>query len=179
MMSDWTRDILDFWFGLAPERHWRVDPVLDAEIVTRFGALWEEQRHRPAGDFLASPDDALAAIILFDQFPRNMFREDARAFASDSLARAITKEALDRGYDQETAKERRHFFYLPLEHSEDLEDQDRSVALFEKLGSAEYLDYAVKHRDVIVRFGRFPHRNAVLGRASTEEEIAFGLEPAW
>ena len=145
----------------------------------RFLATWEEQRSRPAEDFLGSPDEALAAVLLFDQMPRNMFRGDPRSFATDAIARDIAAAAVERGYDARLPAERRIFLYLPFEHGEDLADQDRSVALFEAIGNDFYTDFARKHRDVIVRFGRFPHRNAVLGRASTQDEVAFGLEPAW
>lgn len=177
--EDWRRDVIDFWFGLPPERHWRRDPALDAEIMRRFGALWRKEKGRPAQAFLDSAEAALAAIILFDQFPRNMFRDQARAFATDPLARAIAGAAIDRGYDQQVARERRHFLYLPLEHSEAIADQERSVALFERLGDERYLDFARKHHAVIARFGRFPHRNRVLGRESSAQEEAFGLDPAW
>ncbi|HEY0324356.1 MAG TPA: DUF924 family protein [Allosphingosinicella sp.] len=175
----WQREILDFWFGLESEQHWEVDPALDATCRERFLADWEEQRTRPAEDFLGSADEALAAILLFDQMPRNMFRGDPRSFATDKLARDIAAAAVERGYDAELPVDRRVFVYLPFEHSEELADQDRSVGLFEALGEDFYADFARKHRNVIARFGRFPHRNAVLGRPSTEEEIAFGLEPAW
>ena len=175
----WQSDILGFWFGLEDERHWEVDPKLDAICRGRFLSPWEEQRFRPAADFLGSADEALAAILLFDQMPRNMFRGDARSFASDPLARDIAAGAVDRGYDQQLQVERRIFLYMPFEHSEELADQDRSVALFQAIGDDFYTGFARKHRDVIARFGRFPHRNAVLGRSSTDEEIAFGLNPPW
>ena len=175
----WQQDILDFWFSLDQEQHWKVDPVLDAACRERFLDLWDEQRSRPTEGFLGSPDEALAAILLFDQMPRNMFRADPRSFATDALARDIAGRAVDRSYDAKLPVERRIFLYLPFEHSEELADQDRSVGLFEAIGNDFYTDFARKHRDVIARFGRFPHRNAVLGRASTDEETAFGLEPAW
>ena len=175
----WQSEIQDFWFGLEGEQHWEVDPQLDAACRERFLTHWEEQRTRPAEDFLGSPDEALAAILLFDQMPRNMFRGDARSFATDPLARDIAAGAVDRGYDAKLPVDRRVFLYMPFEHSEELADQDRSVALFEALGDDFYAGFARKHRDVIARFGRFPHRNAVLGRPSTDEETAFGLEPAW
>ncbi|HEY0324486.1 MAG TPA: DUF924 family protein [Allosphingosinicella sp.] len=175
----WQREILEFWFGLEGEQHWEVDPAIDAACRERFLADWEAQRERPAKDFLGSADEALAAILLFDQMPRNMFRGDARSFATDKLARDIAAGAVDHGYDAELPVERRVFLYMPFEHSEELADQDRSMALFEALGDEFYTGFARKHRDVVARFGRFPHRNAVLDRVSTEEEIAFGLEPAW
>ncbi len=175
----WQQDIVDFWFALEDEQHWKVDPALDAAIRERFLDLWEEQRSGRAADFLGSADEALAAILLFDQIPRNMFRDDARSFATDGLARDIAAGAVDRGLDAELPPRRRLFLYLPFEHSESLADQERAVRLIGALDNAEWTDFAVKHRDVIARFGRFPHRNAVLGRASTDEEIAFGLEPAW
>jgi uncharacterized protein (DUF924 family) len=175
----WQQDILDFWFSLDGEQHWKADPEIDAECRERFLTHWEDQRSRPAENFLGSPDGALAAVLLFDQMPRNMFRGDPRSFATDPLARDIAAAAVDRGYDAKLPVERRVFLYMPFEHSEELADQHRSVALFEALGDEFYTDFARKHRDVIVRFGRFPHRNEVLGRASTDEETAFGLEPAW
>ena len=175
----WQQEILDFWFSLNQEQHWIVDSAVDMACRERFLDAWEEQRFRPATDFLGAPEEALAAILLFDQMPRNMFRGDPRSFATDPLARAIAAEAVERGYDAKLPVERRIFLYMPFEHSENLADQDRSVALFEALGDEFYTGFARKHRDVIARFGRFPHRNAVLGRPSTDEETAFGLEPAW
>ena len=178
-MTDWTRDILGYWFGLDPEQWWAQDDALDGEVRTRFLDLWERERERPAPDFTGSADEALAAVILFDQFPRNMFRDDPRAFATDPLARAITGEALANGYFGALPDERKTFLIMPLQHSESLEDQERSVALFRQIGNPETLDFALKHRDVIARFGRFPHRNAALGRESTAEEEEFGLTPPW
>jgi uncharacterized protein (DUF924 family) len=176
----WQEAVLNFWFGLPPERHWRVDEALDRQIAERFERLWDCERSRgESARFLVSPDTALAAVILFDQFPRNMFRGTARQFATDGLARSIAEAALDRGFDTALPADRRLFLYMPFEHSEDLADQDRSVALFEVLGDPFYIGFARKHRDVIARFGRFPHRNAMLGRENTQEEQAFGLEPAW
>ena len=179
MADDWRNDVLGFWFGLDEQRHWTRDDRLDAECASRFGTLWKSERGKPLDTFLTDPDGALAAIILFDQFPRNMFRDDPRAFATDPLAREIAAAMVDRGWDQQIAQDRRHFAYMPFEHSERLADQDRSLRLFAAMGNDFYSDFAAKHRDVIVRFGRFPHRNAVLGRASTPSEEAFGLEPAW
>src|SRR5690606_119569 len=137
--------------------------------------------------WLAPPRGRLALVILIDQFSRNLFRGDARAFAHDALARRWVSEGLDAGADRALRAIERVFFYLPLEHSESLADQQRSVALFERLCAdvppalqgtfAGYLDYAVRHRDVIVRFGRFPHRNASLGRATTPEEAEFLRQP--
>lgn len=173
-MSDWQADVLAFWFGLDPKQWFKADEQLDADIRERFRALWEEQRQRTAEAFLASSEDALAALILFDQLPRNMFRGDAKSFASDPLARAIATAAVERGYDQQVPRDRRGFFYLPFEHSESIEDQDKAIALFTALGDAEMLRYARLHHDVIARFGRFPHRNAALGREPTPEEQAAG-----
>jgi uncharacterized protein (DUF924 family) len=123
---------------------------------------------------LSSPEQALATVIVLDQFPRNMFRGSPRAFAADPLALGVAREAVARGIDTRVGPiERRVFFYLPFEHSEDLADQNRSVELMRTLGDPEFDKYADAHRVIIERFGRFPHRNAVLGRISTPEEIAF------
>ena len=180
-MPDWPVDVLDFWFSLKPEQWWTVDPELDETVRERFGELWEEQSRLPVSHFLGSADEALAAIILFDQLPRNMFRGHADQFATDHLALAIAKAAVDRGYDERFEQPRRAFLYMPFEHSESLEDQEKGVELMRSLEAFEetrgLTQWAVRHRDIVARFGRFPHRNAVLGRASTPEEIAFLATP--
>ena len=175
----WTEEVLDFWFALTPEQYWKPDDALDANIRARFLDLWETERNHPASSFTGSAEEALAAVILFDQFPRNMFRNDPRAFATDLLALAITNEALAKGYFEALPQDRRAFLIMPLQHSEALEDQERSVELFRALGDDFSLGFAIKHRDVVARFGRFPHRNATLGRESTAEEKEFGLTPPW
>lgn len=169
----WQQEVLDYWFGLKPEQWW-FDKALDGEIRARFEPVWEAQRAKGADAFLGSADEALAAVILLDQFPRNMFRDEAKGFSTDALSLEIAKEAIARGYDAELSPERRAFLYMPFQHSEDLVDQERSVALFATLGDAKSLAFAIKHRDVVARFGRFPHRNTVLGREPTEAERAAG-----
>ena len=178
-MSGWQRDLLNFWFGLRPEQWWKADPALDRQIEERFRELWEEQRSFPASAFLGSPEEALAAIILFDQVPRNMFRGHADQFSTDPLALAIAKEAVERGYDDAFGQPRRGFLYMPFQHSENIEDQRRSLALFTALGDDYQLGYAKKHHDVIERFGRFPHRNAILGRKPRPAEEAAGDVVPW
>ena len=178
-MSGWQRELLDFWFGLAPEQWWKADPALDAVIEERFRETWEEQRQCPASAFLGSPEEALAAVILFDQVPRNMFRGHADQFSTDSLALAIAKGAIEREHDEALAQPRRGFLYMPFQHSEDLHDQKRSLGLFAALGDEAQLAYAKKHHDVIARFGRFPHRNAVLGRKPRPAEEAAGDVVPW
>jgi uncharacterized protein (DUF924 family) len=175
----WQDEVLTFWFGLAPDLWWKADPALDETIRERFGKLWEEKRENVPEAFLGSAGDALAAVILFDQFPRNMFRGHADQYSTDELARAAAKGAVERGFDTEVPPERRGFFYMPFQHSERLEDQQRSLLLFTALGDARQLDYARKHHDVIARFGRFPHRNAVLGRSPRPEEVAAGEVVPW
>ena len=178
-MSDWRSDLLKFWFGLDPEQWWRGGEALDHRIKQRFLKLWAEKRQLPADAFLADPLTALAAVVLFDQFPRNMFRGQADQFATDHLALAIAKGAIDRGFDDQLEPKERGFLYMPFQHSEKLDDQKRSLLLFTDLGDAEQLHYARLHHDVIERFGRFPHRNAILGRAPRPEEIAAGDIVPW
>ncbi len=178
-MSDWRSDVLSFWFGLTPERHWQADPECDAEIRRRFHDEWAAKRMLPVASFLDDPQTALAAVILFDQFPRNMFRGHADQFATDILALGIARAAVDKGYDDRLKPAERAFLYMPFEHSEDMADQNRSVGLFTALGDDLMLGFAHKHRDVIERFGRFPHRNAVLGRTPRPEEIAAGDVVPW
>ena len=175
----WVGDVLRFWFSELDRKAWFVrDAAVDEKIRTRFGPLIEELSSRPVDEALASPERALATVIALDQFPRNVFRGTARAFATDALALAVAKAAIDRGLDSQVPAERRVFLYLPFEHSEALADQDRSVELTAALGDEEYARYAVLHRDVIKRFGRFPHRNVMLGRTPTLEELTFLKEPS-
>lgn len=173
-MSGWADEVRSFWFAQPKARWFKRDAAFDAEIRERFLDLWEEQRGSTVETFLGSPTEVLGAIILFDQFPRNMFRDDAQSFATDHLALAIAGQALDRGYDADMSKDERTFLQMPFEHSEDLDDQERAVALFVALGDPELIDFARKHHAIVERFGRFPHRNAVLGRTPRPDEIAAG-----
>lgn len=173
-MTGWADEVASFWFAQPEERWFKRDADFDREVTERFLPLWEEQRSHAVGAFLGSPTDALGAVILFDQLPRNMFRDDARSFATDPLALAIAGAAIDRDFDGGMSKNERTFLQMPFEHSERIEDQERSVALFAALGDPRLLDFAERHRDIVVRFGRFPHRNAMLGRAPRADEIAAG-----
>jgi uncharacterized protein (DUF924 family) len=166
-------DIVSFWRGAGPERWYEKDAAFDQEIRDRFLATHDAAAAGKMADWEASAEGALALLILLDQFPRNMFRGEARAFASDPLARAIAAGALVRGFDAQVASTMRGFFYLPFEHSENLADQQRAVAFYKTIGDADGLKWAELHADIIRRFGRFPHRNPVLGRVTTPEEQAF------
>jgi uncharacterized protein (DUF924 family) len=179
MTDDWRGDVLRFWFGLGKEQWWRGGPKLDEEIRSRFLQLWEEKRQLPAHCFLDDPLSALAAVILFDQFPRNMFRGHADQFSTDPLALAIAREAVDFDLDEQLEPHERGFLYMPFQHSEDLDDQKRSLLLFTRLGDDEQLKYAKLHHDIIERFGRFPHRNKMLGRAPRAAEIEAGEVVPW
>jgi len=175
----WQSDILEFWFSLKPEQWWRHSPELDALICDRFCELWKEKRQLPPELFLTDAQTALAGVILFDQFPRNMFRGDAEQYSTDPLAQAIARGAVGEKLDEELDDNGRIFLYMPLMHSEHMEDQRRSVLLFTALGEPEQLKYAHHHHDIVERYGRFPHRNAVLGRASRPEETASGADRPW
>ena len=178
-MTHWRAEVLKFWFGLDPKQWWNGGADLDDEIKTRFVRLWAEKRQLPAEEFLDDPLTALAGVILFDQFPRNMFRGDAEQFATDPLALAIAKGALARHLDEQLEPRERGFLYLPFEHSERIEDQNRSMLLFTALGDENMLHFAKLHHDIIERFGRFPHRNKMLGRAPRAEELAAGDVFPW
>ena len=179
MSSDWRADVLRFWFGLDPKQWWRRAADLDHQIRETFLKLWEDKRQLPAEAFLDDPLTALAAVILFDQFPRNMFRDHADQFSTDHLALAIARAAIDRGFDDQLEPRERGFLYMPFQHSEDLADQNRSLLLFTALGDTDQLNYAQKHHDVIARFGRFPHRNKMLGRTPRPAELAAGDVVPW
>jgi len=176
---DWASEVRSFWFSLKPEQWWKRSDALDGEIKERFGELWAERKQLPVEAFLGSADEAMAAVILFDQFPRNMFRGNAESFATDHLALAVARGAFARGHDRGLDQAERTFLQMPFEHSENLDDQERSVALFTALGDPELLRFARLHHEIIARFGRFPHRNAMLGRKDRPEEIAAGVVTPW
>ncbi len=178
MTLPWAREVLDFWFA-HPDDWWRGPEAFDDEVRTRFLDLWKAERQRQVIDFLYEEDDALAAVILFDQFPRNMFRGHADQFSTDHIALAVAKNAIELDYDHDMTKDQRTFLYMPFQHSEDGKDQLQSLLLFTALGDEELLDFARKHHDVIERFGRFPHRNAILGRKPTAIERAAGDVVPW
>ena len=189
--------ILEYWFGteaddlVAANQHaalwWKKNPQVDQEIRERFASLLDAAANGDMDAWLIHPRGRLALIILADQFSRNMYRDTPRSFAFDQFAQTWCKAGLDSGADRGLRPIERVFFNLPLEHSESLEDQQRSVALCKSLAENVpaahrelfdgYLRYAERHRDIVQRFGRFPHRNAILGRDSTEEEIAFLQQP--
>ncbi len=166
-------DIVSFWREAGPEKWFEKDDEFDLTIRSRFLAIHEAAARGELAAFEESAEGALALLILLDQFPRNMFRNSARAFATDHLARAVADRALARGFDQETDTTMRPFFYLPFMHSELLADQDRCLRLHEAFSDPQQLKFAVTHRDIIVKFGRFPHRNRVLGRETTQAEQEF------
>lgn len=167
------RDVLTFWFEAGPERWYTKDTGFDEEIRERFLALHEQAAEGGLTAWEQVPKAALALIILLDQFPRNMFRGTPRSFATDPLARDVAGRAILRGFDRTVEPIERQFFYLPLMHSEELADQDHCLALYKANGPAEGLPFAEEHRAIIIRFGRFPHRNPLLGRAMTEDEQRF------
>lgn len=186
--------IIEFWFGkdfrknpLQKQDTWFTkDPSFDAVVAKTYGSMLESAPTK-AREWNATAEGSMAFILLTDQFPRNIHRGKPEAFAYDSFALDAAKNGVDRGFDQELHWVQRVFYYLPFEHSEDLAMQERSLELFQSLvmgASKDYVDtvsenydYAVRHWEIIKRFGRFPHRNAILGRASTAEEVAFLQEP--
>lgn len=182
------QNVLDFWFADASRAHWFApDASFDQEIRQRFGASVVQAAGDELDDWTSTPSGWLALLILLDQFPRNLYRNDARAWAHDVKAQRVALSGLERGDDRKLPLLQRVFAYLPLEHAEDSALQRDSVALFESLCAAApaverktfegFLDYAQRHREVIERFGRFPHRNAVLGRDDTAEEVIYLAQP--
>jgi uncharacterized protein (DUF924 family) len=178
MNTDDVDRVLRVWFGEVGREGWfRKDADLDQRIKAEFGTVHEALMQSAPDASLADARTALAAVIVLDQFSRNMFRDTPRAFASDAKALALADAAVTRGFDQAVDAAARMFFYLPFEHSENGAMQVRSIALFTALGDPDLLSYAVKHKEIIDRFGRYPHRNAILGRTSTPEELAFLATP--
>ncbi|API59264.1 hypothetical protein BSL82_08030 [Tardibacter chloracetimidivorans] len=173
-----AEEVLQFWLSETPmERRFVRDKALDAAIRERFGALHARLAEKVPQEWRDRPRGLLAAVIVLDQFSRNLYRDDPRAFAQDEAARALMREALDKGWDRLLGVEEKWFLYMPLMHSEDLADQELSVELYRALGMKDVLDFAIRHRDQIACFGRFPQRNDVLERDSTAAEAAFLKEP--
>lgn len=171
-------EVLRFWFEELAERDWFVkNPELDHEIERRFRKTHLALAGFVPDDWRASAEAYLALVIVFDQFPRNIYRGTPLAFATDCLALREAISAIDAGHDRAVEERRRIFFYMPFEHSEMLEDQDRCVELVEGLGNERYLEYAHRHREVIAEFNRFPHRNRILARQSTTGEVAYLAKP--
>ncbi|GAB4352392.1 MAG: DUF924 family protein [Oricola sp.] len=174
LTEGWETNVLGFWFrDLAPEQWFGTDEELDRRITDRFGALHDTIAATDNAVLCASGETALAAIIVLDQFARNMFRGSAKSFAGDAKARAIANAALEAGYDAAMSGDEKQFLYMPFMHSETLADQDRSVELFTALGREEALKFAKLHREPIKAFGQFPHRNAILGRPTSPAERAW------
>ena len=183
-MDPLADDILDFWLGAgtsARDEWFRKDPAFDAAIRTHFGATVEAALAGAYSQWTAGPRGALALVLLLDQFTRNLFRGTPKMYAGDARALAVADAAVAAGHDRALASFERAFLYMPFEHAEDLAMQERSIALYSRLaeetGIESPLEWAEKHAAVVRRFGRYPHRNAILGRASTPEEIAFLAQP--
>jgi uncharacterized protein (DUF924 family) len=196
-MMETANTIREFWFGLNPDDlivaqtqsklWWNKNPDVDAQIRNRFEPDVVKAANRELDDWLETPQNRLALIILTDQFPRNIYRNTSQAFAFDSLARSWCKAGIQTGSHELLRPIERIFFYLPLEHSESIEDQELSVSLVRSLANSvepnyrstfeSFIGFAIRHRDIIARFGRFPHRNQILGRESSPAELAFLQEP--
>lgn len=173
-------DVLRFWFReLTPRDWWEKHPAVDFAIARRFAPLHDRLSREASPSLFVTADQQLAAVIVLDQLSRHLYRGDRRSFTQDSLALSIAEAAVSGGFDRQLGPSRRRFLYLPYEHSERRDVQAHSVALFATLGSghADSLEYALQHKMIIDRFGRFPHRNKVLGRATTPEETVFLQQP--
>jgi uncharacterized protein (DUF924 family) len=166
-------EILAFWREAGPARWYKRDTEFDTVIRSRFLGLWQEAAAGGLSSWETSDDGALALVIVLDQFPRNMFRDDIRTYSSDARAREVAGRAIARGTDKRVDAGLLEFLYMPFMHSEHLADQQRCVELFRNAGDPENLRYAEDHADIIRRFGRFPHRNRIVGRTTTPEERAF------
>ena len=167
------KEVLAFWLAAGPDRWFTQGDAFDLEIRTRFQSTYEDAAAGRLGSWENTSEGALALVIVLDQFSRNIFRGSARAYATDPLARAVASRAIARGFDQQIEMPARSFFYLPFEHSESSIDQEFCLTLMAATGDSDQLEWARHHADIIRRFGRFPHRNVVLGRITTPEEEAF------
>ena len=171
-------DILEFWFSEESKAHWFAStPEYDCQVKERFESAWQQAGAGELADWEETALGALALVILLDQMPLNMFRDQPESFSTEEQSRHVARRAIGNGFDIELADEYMAFLYLPFMHSESIEDQDRSVMLFETAGLNNNLKWARGHRDIVKRFGRFPHRNQILGRKSTPEEAEWLASP--
>ena len=171
-----AKHVIAFWQDAGPAQWFAHDPAFDSAIAERFSALHNSAACGELADWGNHWEGSLALLLLLDQFPRNLFRGSAHSYATDALARHLADAAIAVGHDGQAPAELRVFYYLPFEHSEDLADQDRGLTLVQALDAtsgSEYTSWAALHRDIVARFGRFPHRNAALGRISSAEELAY------
>jgi uncharacterized protein (DUF924 family) len=171
------QDVVGYWRNAGPQKWYKKDPKFDEALRLRFEPVHHAAARGEYDDWALTPDGSLALLLLLDQIPRNLYRGSGHAFATDPKARSVARAAIQAGHDKQAEPALRQFYYLPFEHSEDLADQDEAVALFTALKDethdGEGLKWADLHRDIIVKFGRFPHRNASLGRLTTPKEQAF------
>ncbi len=166
-------EVAAFWLGQNDKVWFSADPAFDAEVLSRFAELVERAKSGSLDHWADDPEGALALIILLDQMTRNIYRDSPEMFAADAKALEVARRAIERGFDMDLPKDKRRWLYMPFMHSEDLADQDMSVELFARSEISASLPFAVEHADIIRRFGRFPHRNAILGRQTTPEEAEF------
>lgn len=173
----WVGEVLQYWFEQLDQKHWfENNRTVDQQIRDRFLPL-HERLAGGDGSAAATPRELLATIVVLDQFSRNLYRRTPRAYAADPMALQLARRAISQSADREMTDEQKQFLYMPFQHSEDPQDQARSLALFEKLGNESWIKYARAHKTIIDRFGRFPHRNEILGRSSSAEEAASIREP--
>lgn len=175
-MRDTKQEVLSFWFEeTMPQQWFQKNDSFDAEITERFMVTYDMAKKDLCADWTKNADGVLALTLVLDQFPRNMFRDSPKAFETDDKILLIIKEALNKGFDSILSPVKRRFMYMPFMHSEKLKDQKKSVSLFERMKNDDPMsyEYALKHYEVIEKFGRFPHRNKVLGRESTDEELNY------
>jgi uncharacterized protein (DUF924 family) len=166
-------EVMRFWLAQSDKVWFSADPAFDAAVRSRFAGLVEQAREGHLDDWAQSPDGALALVILLDQMTRNIYRDSPEMFAADGKALAVAKQAIAEGFDEDLPKHKRRWLYMPFMHSEDLDDQERSIELFTRSDISDSISFAVDHADIIRRFGRFPHRNVLLGRQTTPEESEF------
>ncbi len=178
MINKTAQSILDFWFSNTNKKHWFNSTVeFDQLIKSKFESIWESAAKRDLDDWKNDPESALALIIVLDQFPLNMFRGDKKSFSTETYAIEISLHCINNKFDKLIDIEKLSFLYLPLMHSENIEDQNLSVSLFERAGLEDNLKFAKHHRDIVKKFGRFPHRNAILNRVSDSDEIEYLNSP--